>query len=235
MFAPVLLATALSVLDVPWMTTKPVPVLQCSVLVGCHVVLPNGVQLRKVTVTDPRFTANILSTGGAVPAEIEILPVAGLIPMPDGGSAILTGSMDATTGDLIHPDYQVLLQADEDQVSRRLVFLKPPQRVIPPPSPNDALVDANETVMLDPGEMDFGYRAPGCVTVFSYRSQVWCKLPSEIVQAPVVTLLGPTIAMAPSVRVVARRYVVVDSLQVPMRLQFTGNVYATIQVVRAHE
>jgi hypothetical protein len=216
---------------VPYNSTR-IPLLACSVVLGCEIVLQAGEQLRLASLNDDRWSAKVVDQAS-----------------PDGiGRQPLQTAFHALTD---HREYVINLRAIAASEQHRLGFTYDdgPAVIVRAPAPIAAgpqatavpvVAPESETPPLDPARIDFGWKATGspeirCSAVFSYDRQLWCKLPPQIARTPVAYYADGKKDEPLNTHMVAQRYLVVDSLAAPIALELGGAHSARVVIERARE
>ena len=234
---------------VPYNSTR-IPLLACSVALGCEIVLQAGEQLRLASLNDDRWSAKVVDAGSTgTAARVLIQPSVFDQASPDGiGRQPLQTAFHALTD---HREYVINLRAIAASEQHRLGFTYDdgPAVIVRAPAPIAAgpqatavpvVAPESETPPLDPARIDFGWKATGspeirCSAVFSYDRQVWCKLPPQIARTPVAYYADGKKDEPLNTHMVAQRYLVVDSLAAPIALELGGAHSARVVIERARE
>jgi hypothetical protein len=246
---------------VPYDTSQ-VPLLTCSVGAGCEVILGVGERLKVATLMDDRWTARVEDPGSADTApRIVISPSVADEVDEAGHRKPLMTQFHAVTLETKR-EYVVNLQATSRFETHRLGFTYKSapaqvivvQRDLPMLPRLDGSIAAaggdatpvpvespiSETPPLDPARMDFGWQQTGdagirCVTVFSYGSQIWCKMRSNLLRVPSAYIVDGSKLEPVNAHPVAQRYLVVDSVIAPLRLVLAGSPQLTVTIQRGPE
>lgn len=227
-----------------------IPLLACSVVLGCEIVLEAGEQLRLASLNDDRWSAKVVDAGSAsTAARVLIQPSIFDQASPDGiGRQPLQTAFHALTD---RREYVINLRAIAASEQHRLGFTYDddpavivralaPAVAAPQATPVAVVPPESETPPLDPARLDFGWKATGspeirCSAVFSYDHQVWCKLPSQIARTPVAYYADGKKDEPLNTHIVAQRYLVVDSLAAPIALELGGSHSARVVIERTRE
>jgi hypothetical protein len=231
---------------VPYNASAP-PVLTCSTKYGCEVILQPGERLRIASLFDSRWTAKVADDGstGMAP-RVLIGPTLATDDDGHGRHLPLRTSLDMLT---TKREYVVRLVATSAYEEHRLGFtyrddapvvihVEPP--AMPESAPVPSPTPSEEMAALDPAQMDFGWRAQGegertCVGVFSVGSQVWCKLPEGVNDAPAAYQVDGRKLVPIASHEVGKRWVVIDVPTSPIALVWGGSHEQTVRIVRARE
>lgn len=251
MFAAALLSSLVAVGNVD---TRVVPAnaptrgsVLCSLAYGCEIDLPAGEKLRDVRMIGEGMVAQVVASGDTSTANmgavIEVLPTSEFSTAADGAMQPVTGRVVILT---TRREYNVIVDASETQSVNRLVFtgrqnhgvvipMPPPTRAVDPPTRA-----AGEALPIDPSQMDFGWRMEGdasmrCVTVFSTRGQIWCKMPVTLDDVPSAYYDDGKLKAPLNARVVAQHYLVVDSVHSPILLEIGGGHPRELRIIRGRE
>ena len=231
-----------------------IPLLACSVALGCEIVLEPGEQLLLASLNDDRWSAKVVDAGSAGSSpRVLIQPSVFDQASPDGiGRQPLQTSFHALTDrgpNGGRREYVVNLRAIAASEQHRLGFSDDTPAVIvrvaaPVADPQATAVPVvppqSETPPLDPARLDFGWKATGspeirCVAVFSYGYQLWCKLPSQVTRTPLAYYPDGKKDEPLNPHIVAQRYLVVDSLAAPIALELGGSHSARVIIERTRE
>jgi hypothetical protein len=252
-------APAVAMNDGPALTRIPydtarIPILTCSTGAGCELILQLSERLRLVSLMDDRWTARVADPGSATTAP-RILIAPSIAEEPDGSGhrRALETALHAITD---RREYVVDLRATDRFETHRLGFTyrDAPASVVlvqpdPPPNLGGVANDATpvpaesplaETPPLDPTRMDYGWKQTGdqalrCVALFSYGSQMWCKLSVDQPRVPSAYIVDGTRLLPVNAHTVAERYVVIDTVAAPLRLVLAGSPPLSSTIVRARE
>ena len=187
--------------------------LACSVKWGCEVTFPAD-GLRDIKLTDSRFEISTVSAGPSV--RVVLLPSAALVN--EAGVVQPLQGMLRIIKD--NREYDVLVTAKDIEQSYNLEFAVPVSIQAPAtPAPTPAPV---LQLGLDPADMDFGWSMSGaskhhCLSVFSYRGALWCKLPAGEDAIPSVFALEGHLQRPLNAIMMDRDYLVVQTPSSYMR------------------
>ena len=216
-----------AIIDIP-ATSPMIPTLLCSTTYGCEVDTPPNQSLVAVTVTDPRFAAQVLSVGGAIGARIKILPTTATISTGEN-TVLLQGELDILTN---AREYHVKLIATTAFEPHILQYRNPqPLVLMTPPPAADANDTQNnhtlETTRIPVNDLDFAWYTTGsntCVTLFSLndRGQIWCRLNPRITSSPVAYISHGRTTIPVNMQMTRSGFAIIDSLASTVTLYFVN-------------
>lgn len=222
-----LAAAPSAIVDLP-ANSPAIPTLVCSTTYGCEVDTPPNEHLVAVSITDPRFSAQVLSAGGAIGARIKILPTTATIAVGDT-TALLQGELDILTS---VREYHVKLIATTAFEPRIIQYRDEQPIVIMTPAPTTTVSQTHddptlETTRIPVDNLDFAWYTTGnnaCMTLFSInaREQLWCKLNPTIRTSPVAFIPKGRATIPVNMQMTRAGFAIIDTLASTVTLYFVN-------------
>lgn len=215
-------------------TSQKVFTLPCDVTVGCTIETPMGEKILQVHSTDSKMKPEVANDGQFTNGTVNIVP-ASASTIDGKREVVLASEIDVQTA---LKTYRVIATANRSGMPHVISFQYTPQPPTKPAAPPPATGTA-EYQFLDPRNLDFGYTSHGtatCVTVFVIMPnvQLWCRLHDAETSFPAAyALRNNTEEFISPPRLVAEHYLVIDTIELPIKLEWGDGRYTIIE--RTHE